>query len=123
VVGVSSESANACTTGMNAKSLRMNYAIASDSSGAMSGFYGVKGIPACVVVTSDGIVRWQGGPNGLTAALLDPIVKANNEWFAKATNSMKDGRWAKALKDAPDRPTGGSGKGSGKSSGKGSKAY
>jgi len=116
VVGVSSEAADACKTGMNAKNLRMNYAIASDSSGAMSGFYGVKGIPACVVVTSDGVVRWQGAPNGLTAALLDPIVKANNEWFAKAMGSMKDGRWAKALKNAPDRPVGGSGKGSGKSS-------
>jgi len=126
VVGVSSESANACTTGMNSKRLRMDYSIACDQSGAMSGFYGVNGIPACVVVTSDGIVRWQGAPNGptgLTSAVLDPIVRANNEWFAKAMESMKDGRWAKALKDAPDRPTGGSGKGSGKSSGKGSKAY
>lgn len=104
VVGVSSEAADACKSGMNAKNLRMNYAIACDRSGAMSGFYGVKGIPACVVVTSDGIVRWQGAPNGLTSALLDPIVKANNEWFAKAMESMKDGRWAKALKNAPDRP-------------------
>lgn len=104
VVGVSSESANACTTGMNSKRLRMDYSIACDQSGAMSGFYGVNGIPACVVVTSDGIVRWQGAPNGLTAALLDPIVKANAEWFAKAGEAMRDGRWAKALKDAPDTP-------------------
>jgi hypothetical protein len=104
VVGVSSEAADACKTGMNSKSLRMNYAIACDRSGAMSGFYGVNGIPACVVVTSDGIVRWQGAPQGLTQALLDPIVTANAEWFAKASQAMKDGRWAKALKEAPDRP-------------------
>ncbi|MBM4110054.1 MAG: redoxin domain-containing protein [Phycisphaerae bacterium] len=104
VVGVSSEPANACMSNMRAKNLRMNYAIACDPSGAMSSFYGVKGIPACVVVTSDGIVRWQGEPNGLNSALLDPIVKANAEWFAKVSATMKDGRWAKALKDAPDRP-------------------
>ncbi|MEY4534965.1 MAG: hypothetical protein RLZZ246_1283 [Planctomycetota bacterium] len=114
VVGVTSEAPDACRTGMNAQSLRMNYAIASDRSGGMSSFYGVGGIPACVVVTSDGIVRWQGapnGPNGLTAALLDPIVKANREWVAKTGASMKDGRWAKALKDAPDRPVKGGSKG------------
>jgi thiol-disulfide isomerase/thioredoxin len=114
VVGVTSEAPDACRTGMNAKSLRMNYAIASDRSGGMSSFYGVGGIPACVVVTSDGIVRWQGAPNGLTAALLDPIVKANREWCAKAGAAMKDGRWAKALKDAPDRPVQGGSKGGSK---------
>ncbi|MFZ9690287.1 MAG: TlpA family protein disulfide reductase, partial [Phycisphaerales bacterium] len=113
VVGVTSEAPDACRTGMNAQSLRMNYAIASDRSGGMSSFYGVGGIPACVVVTSDGIVRWQGAPNGLTAALLDPIVKANREWVAKTGASMKDGRWAKALKDAPDRPVKGGSKGYG----------
>ncbi len=109
VVGVTSETKQAFDSGMNSQKLlpsAFSYALAADASGAMSGFYGVGGIPACVIVTSDGIVRWQGAPDGLTQSLLDPIVAANQEWYRAASANFARDRWRAALKNAPDRPLG-----------------
>lgn len=40
----------------------VSYAITSDPTNSMSKVLGVAGIPHVMVVTSDGIVRWQGFP-------------------------------------------------------------
>ena len=67
-VGVSSEQPDAFAQGMtkiNKTPKDFRYALALAPSGAMSGYFGIKGIPHCVIVSSDGIVRWQGHPGNL----------------------------------------------------------
>lgn len=59
---------------------KMNYHVATDVNGVMKGKLGVKGIPHVMVVTPDGIVRWQGWPQDekdkLTHDKLAQIIKA-----------------------------------------------
>ncbi len=79
VIGVSDESADVVKSFM-AKT-KMNYNVAVDPKGHMSGYLGVKGIPHVIVITPDGIVRWQGFPLGeedrLTEDKLSQIIKAS----------------------------------------------
>ena len=52
--------------------------------------FGVRGIPSIAIISSDGIVRWQGHPNSLDAAVLDPLVAANAK--LSAPNEKTDGK-------------------------------
>ncbi|MCH2144583.1 MAG: TlpA family protein disulfide reductase [Phycisphaerales bacterium] len=64
------------------RNLKMNdfrYGLATDTSSRLKNFFQVRGIPHVVVLSSDWVVRWQGHPNSLNEAILDPIVKANRE--------------------------------------------
>jgi peroxiredoxin len=53
------------------------YAVAIDTSTQMKQWFEVKGIPHAAVVSSDGIVRWQGHPQSLSAGILRQIVQAD----------------------------------------------
>jgi thiol-disulfide isomerase/thioredoxin len=80
VVGLSDESKSNFEDGLKKKNLKekdFNYAIALDPAGVMKKGFGVRGIPNIAIISSDGIVRWQGHPNSLDAAVLDPLVAAN----------------------------------------------
>ena len=84
VVGLSDESKSNFEEGLKKKNLKendFNYAIALDPSGAMKQGFGVRGIPNIAIISSDGIVRWQGHPTSLTPAVLDPLVAANAKLF------------------------------------------
>jgi hypothetical protein len=93
VVGLSDESKSNFEDGLKKKNLKendFNYAIALDPSGAMKQGFGVRAIPNIAIISSDGIVRWQGHPNSLDAAVLDPLVAANAKLFAN--NAKTDGK-------------------------------
>ena len=62
----------------------------------MNGF-GVKGIPHVAIISSDGIVRWQGSPNGVTPDVMNQLIAANRELLAKNAGSAGPmNRWTRA---------------------------
>ncbi len=77
-IGISDEPA-ATVQGLM-KSTPMNYHVAVDTSQKMKNVLGVQGIPHVMVVTPDGVVRWQGWPQDekdqLTAEKISAIVEA-----------------------------------------------
>jgi thiol-disulfide isomerase/thioredoxin len=78
-VGVSDEQQAAFQQGMTriGKSPRdFRYALALAPSKQLYGFFGVQAIPHCVVVSSDGVVRWQGLPGALTEDLFKQFADA-----------------------------------------------
>ena len=78
-VGISDENKSAFDAGMAKNKLivaSFTYSLALDPSNKLSSFFQVKGIPSCAVVSSDGIVRWQGQPTELDDATLTKLVTA-----------------------------------------------
>jgi thiol-disulfide isomerase/thioredoxin len=79
VIGVSDEPAETVQKFM--KDTPMDYAVAIDTSKKMSKEIGVQGIPHCIVMSPDGIVRWQGFPGSdedkLTAQVIKQIIVAS----------------------------------------------
>jgi cytochrome c biogenesis protein CcmG/thiol:disulfide interchange protein DsbE len=79
VLGVSSEPADTVRTFM--KSTKMAYHVGIDTQGRGSKAFGIQGIPHVVVVSSDGVVRWQGFPgladDRLTTEKVAQIVRAD----------------------------------------------
>lgn len=77
-IGISDEKADTVKGFM--KTTPMQYHVAVDTSKKMSNVLGVEGIPHVIVVTPDGVVRWQGFPGDesdpLTADKIAAIVKA-----------------------------------------------
>jgi thiol-disulfide isomerase/thioredoxin len=73
---------------------KFEYTVAIDPQRRMMGVVGNRGIPHCIVMSSDGIVRWQGHPGSLTRATMEAIVDANKQLGA---SSGGDGsmRWVK----------------------------
>ncbi|MBS1713750.1 MAG: TlpA family protein disulfide reductase [Armatimonadetes bacterium] len=78
-VGLSNESEDTVTKFM--ASTKMDYHIAVDTKSQTSKALGVQGIPHVMIVSPDGIVRWQGFPGStedpLTEKVLEQIVKAS----------------------------------------------
>ena len=86
-VGISDESKSAFDAGMIKNKLEVSsftYSLALDPSNKLSSFFKVKGIPSCAVVSSDGIVRWQGQPTELDDATLTQLVAAQKAMNAPA---------------------------------------
>lgn len=80
IIGISDESRNDFEAGARKQGLEAStfrYALALDPAGRMKKAIGIRGIPHCLVVSSDGIVRWQGHPSGLDAGLLGAIIDAD----------------------------------------------
>lgn len=74
---------------------KFEYTIAIDPQRRMMGVVGNRGIPHCIVMSSDGIVRWQGHPGSLTRATMEAIVDANKQLGA-ASGGDGTMRWVKA---------------------------
>jgi thiol-disulfide isomerase/thioredoxin len=90
-VGLSDEQAPKFQTGLQKRNLNRDsfrYALALDPSGKMKKALQIRGIPHVIVVSSDGVVRWQGHPTRLNAQLLQQVVDANGI----ASNGNRDGR-------------------------------
>ncbi|HLO97472.1 MAG TPA: TlpA disulfide reductase family protein [Fimbriimonas sp.] len=79
IVGVSDEKPEVIQE--FAKATPMNYAVTSDSTKSMSKALGVAGIPHVIVMSKDGVVRYQGFPlqeeDKLTTEKLAQIIEAN----------------------------------------------
>ena len=92
-VGVSSEQPDAFAQGMTkiGKTPRdFRYALALAPSGAMSGYFGIRGIPHCVIISSDGIVRWQGHPGTLGEDVFQQYADAQRSLNAAQPSAKED---------------------------------
>ncbi len=82
-IGLSSEDPEAFHRGLAAYRLDLDgfrFSLALDPSRQMEVQIRPQGIPHMIVVSSDGVVRWQGHPAELTAETLAQIVAASNAW-------------------------------------------
>ncbi len=80
VVGISDEQAGTLRTGLGRAGYPVNsfkYPIGVDPNARMKKGFGVTAIPHVAVVSSDGIVRWQGHPMQLNSAVVDALIAAN----------------------------------------------
>jgi cytochrome c biogenesis protein CcmG, thiol:disulfide interchange protein DsbE len=73
VIGVSDETVDKVSEFM--KGTEMSYGVAIDASKKMSDAIKVAGIPHVLIISTDGIVRWQGFPLSDEEPLTDAIVK------------------------------------------------
>ena len=86
-VGISDESKSALDAGMTKTNLKLssfNYSLAIDPNHTLYSFFEVKGIPSCAIISSDGIVRWQGHPMSLDDATMTQLVAAQKALNASA---------------------------------------
>ncbi len=106
VIGVSDEDADKLDTFI--KSNNVDYAIATDTKAKMKKFLNVSGIPHVLVISSDGIVRWQGFPlaekDPLTEDKLKQIIDTDKAARAKkeASKEAKPAKPDTAKPDAKD---------------------
>jgi thiol-disulfide isomerase/thioredoxin len=92
-VGVSSEQSSAFEKGMAriGKTPRdFRYSLALAPSGTLMNYFAVKGIPHCVIVSSDGIVRWQGMPNDLSEDIFRQYADAQRSLNAAQPSAKED---------------------------------
>ncbi len=76
IIGISDETA---TKVQNAKNIKIDYYNAIDTQARLKKELEVKGIPHCILIDPEGIVRWEGFPtltdHELTTAVLEDIMK------------------------------------------------
>lgn len=80
IVGVSDEKPEVVKEFLD--KTEVHYGMAIDQGKAMKGALGVRGIPHVMLVTTDGIVRWQGFPgltgHALTAEILEQVIELDD---------------------------------------------
>ncbi|MCI0629116.1 MAG: TlpA family protein disulfide reductase [Phycisphaerales bacterium] len=79
-VGLSDEKSDNFELGLRKHNLKLRdfkYSLALDPKDTMSRVINVTGIPHCIVMSKDWIVRWQGNPTSLSAETLQKIVDAD----------------------------------------------
>ena len=112
-MGISDESNSKFEKGLKDSKLDKSdfaYPVGIDPAGAMKQGFAIGGIPHVAVISSDGIVRWQGHPMNLNRDTVVELVEANKALLSIKGEGGTD-RWRKALGDEKD--VGGSGGGSG----------
>lgn len=112
-VGLSDESRSKFEEGMRKRNLKerdFKYSLALDTNKRLLTFFGVKGIPHCVITSADGIVRWQGSPYQLTPAVMQSLVAANRGLSQSKSGASSSKRsWKSAAPEG--KPSGGTGGG------------
>ncbi|HYE61923.1 MAG TPA: TlpA disulfide reductase family protein [Phycisphaerales bacterium] len=108
VIGISNEAPREVENFMRAQ--QITYAMAIDTKQTMSKAIGIGGIPHVLVISSDGIVRWQGFPGGedpLTEEKLAQIIEADKAMRARAEAEAQDTQKPDAApeKDKPRKTT------------------
>jgi thiol-disulfide isomerase/thioredoxin len=97
-IGISNENSGAFQGGLQKHRLTLQsfeYALALDPAGTMQQYMGIVGIPHCAVVSSDGIVRWQGHPAALTEEIVGRIIAANRAASGRGARDPRR-RWQSA---------------------------
>jgi cytochrome c biogenesis protein CcmG/thiol:disulfide interchange protein DsbE len=85
-VGISDESSSDFDKGVKKQNLKKSdfeYAVGIEPSGSMKKGFGITGIPHVAIISSDGVVRWQGHPMGLTPDVMRQLVEANKSLLAR----------------------------------------
>lgn len=98
VIGLSDESRSKIEMFMKDDSKpKMTYAVGTDPQRRLSGWAGIRGIPHIMIISPDGIVRWQGMPQELKHDTIEQIVAASGLAAPEATStSAKPGDAPKA---------------------------
>lgn len=91
IVGLSDEDASKVRSFASGR--RIDYALAVDPSRRMAGVVGHRGIPHAIVMSPDGIVRWQGHPNGLNQEILGQIIAASGAGQSTDPPTKAARRW------------------------------
>ena len=88
IIGISNEAEGTITDFR--KKTEMKYSLAIDTQSRTSKVVGVKGIPHVMIVSTDGVVRWQGFPldakEKLTADIVQQIIAADPGITKKPAN-------------------------------------
>jgi hypothetical protein len=71
------------------KKTPMEYGVAIDTSKKMQNAIRCRAIPLAMVISSDGVVRWQGNPSSLTAGVIQQVLSADRG----ESVPPKRGRW------------------------------
>ena len=87
IIGVSNESYEKVDAFM--ERTPMNYGVAVDSTEKMKKSLSCTAIPLALVISKDGVVRWQGNPNRLFAETIQQVIDADNKKLITKTR----GRW------------------------------
>jgi len=77
IVGISDEAAGTVRQAIRRRNLDFDYHVAVDQQRRAINTTATRGIPHCVVMSSDGVVRWQGHPGSLDEDTMRQIVNAN----------------------------------------------
>jgi hypothetical protein len=68
----------------------------------MKNAFGIRAIPHVAIVSSDGIVRWQGHPMSITPEVMNELVAANRSALGLGTGdaggSGTSNRWQRSQK-------------------------
>ena len=71
------------------------YAVGIDPQARMKNAFQIRGIPHVAIMSSDGIVRWQGHPMSLNADVMNQLIAANRALLAKNGVGGAANRWSK----------------------------
>jgi thiol-disulfide isomerase/thioredoxin len=97
-VGVSDESWRNFEEGTLKKRLsksNFKYAVGIDPQAKMKNAFGISAIPHVAVISSDGVVRWQGHPMSLNPQTMNELIAANRALLAKSGVGGSANRWQK----------------------------
>ena len=89
IIGISDEDLS--TVQNFVRQREMNYAIACDPERKMRNAVGNRGIPHCIVMCPEGIVRWQGHPASLSIEMLSQIADASGIGAAESGGEDETG--------------------------------
>lgn len=92
IVGVSDETISEIQQFM--RKTKMDYHVGSDQSKTMARATGHRGIPHAIVMSPDGIVRWQGHPATLTDETMSAIIAASGIGAKGAAPGAGPLRWS-----------------------------
>lgn len=70
------------------------YAVGIDPQARMKNVFQIRGIPHVAIISSDGVVRWQGHPMSLTPDVMNQLVAANRQLLS-ANAGGGSNRWSK----------------------------
>jgi thiol-disulfide isomerase/thioredoxin len=99
LIGVSDESPGTVRSFMRTR--KMEYAVASDEGRNMIGVVKPQGIPHGLIMSPDGIVRWQGHPGTLTEEMIQQIIDASGVTAGGNTDAGGPKRWRTTPTSAP----------------------
>jgi thiol-disulfide isomerase/thioredoxin len=102
VIGVSDEEPATLEAFIKAKNV--DYAIATDTKQKMNKFLGISGIPHVLLISSDGIVRWQGFPLAKTDPLTEDKLKQVIDTDKAARAKLEASKKAKPTKPDAAKP-------------------
>jgi hypothetical protein len=71
------------------KTTKMEYGVATDTKERMKKAISCSAIPLALIISSDGIVRWQGNPLRMSKEIIQQVVNADSGEIV----STKRGRW------------------------------